>query len=343
MADLIQFKSDTLANWTIANPILAKGELALIEDTGGYRVGDGVQHFLDLVAMVLAPEMLSVLLQSMGSSPAPPGDGKLLVFSKKTAGRNLLRVLGPSGLETALQPLLARNKVGYWCPQGNATTLPGVLGYTAPTIVGTATARNCTTTNTFQRMRRLGIVTSAAVGQLASYRVAAAQIAFGNGTEGGFFKVMRFGISDPGAVPTDARMFVGMRNVTAAPTNVEPNTLTNSIGVGHGAADTNLKIFYGGSTAQPPIDLGSNFPINNPNVDVYDLALFSPPGGEVYYEVTRLNTGHVASGYITGSASGIILPLWSTQLSYAVVYRTNNASAVAVGLDIMSDYIETDN
>jgi hypothetical protein len=120
--------------------------------------------------------------------------------------------------------------------------------------------------------------------------------------------------------------------------------LTNVIGVGHGASDTNFKLYYGGSTAQTPIDLGANFPCTTTNTDAYELALFAPPSSNntVHYEVTRLNTGHTASGTLTGTA-GVVLPSSSTLLTYLQAWRTNNATAAAVGLDIMSDYIETDN
>jgi hypothetical protein len=118
----------------------------------------------------------------------------------------------------------------------------------------------------------------------------------------------------------------------------------NCIGVGHGAADSNLSIFYGGSVAQTPISLGANFPINTLSTDAYELALFSPPNqfDTVYYEVTRLNTGNVATGVINGDGASIILPSPYTLLTYSWNFRTNNATALSVGLDIMSDYIETD-
>jgi hypothetical protein len=43
MAVQIQFRNDTAANWTAANPILALGELGLESDTGQFKVGNGVQ------------------------------------------------------------------------------------------------------------------------------------------------------------------------------------------------------------------------------------------------------------------------------------------------------------
>ena len=42
MAVQIQFRNDTAANWTSANPILAVGELGLESDTGQYKIGNGV-------------------------------------------------------------------------------------------------------------------------------------------------------------------------------------------------------------------------------------------------------------------------------------------------------------
>jgi hypothetical protein len=279
------------------------------------------------------------------TDPAAPAVDTVRLFRRKVGNRQMPAFIGPSGLDSTLQPFFARNKIGIWQPPGNANTVPAVFGFTAFTVVGTATARNIATTNFFNRMRRLGFVGAATAGSLAVARVAVGQITLGalDGTTpvGGFFKVVRFGISDAAAV-AGARMFIGIAAV-AAPTNVEPSTLTNCIGVGHGAADTNLKLFFGGSAAQAPIDLGANFPANTRNVDAYELVLFCAPGStQVGWQVTRLNTGHVAEGVLTGAA-GTALPAASTLLSYSQNWRSNNATAAAVGFDIASDYIETDN
>jgi hypothetical protein len=41
MAVQIQFRNDTAANWTSANPILAQGELGLETNTGFFKIGNG--------------------------------------------------------------------------------------------------------------------------------------------------------------------------------------------------------------------------------------------------------------------------------------------------------------
>ena len=343
MSVVIQFRRDTASNWTSVNSVLAAGEPGYESNTGLWKVGDGVSAWNSLAYNTgnngVFDSALLTEIEDPGAAPA----GKMRLYAHDIAGRMMPKFVGPSGLDSALQPFIARNKVGCWMPPGNANTVPGVFGFTAYTVVGTLTARNVAATNLFTRMRRLGIVGSSAAGNAAAARAAVAQITVGNGSGlGGFHKIIRFGISDAVLV-SGARTFVGISSSTAAPTNVEPSTLTNCIGVGNGAADTNLKIYYGGSTAQTPIDLGANFPSNTVNTDVYELALFSPPSlnGVVYYEVTRLNTGHVASGILSGNP-GVILPANTTLLSYAQIWRNNNATAAAAALDIMSDYIETD-
>ena len=274
--------------------------------------------------------------------PVNPGAGKVTIFGRSIAGRIFPAFMGPSGLDSTLQPLLARNKIGYWNPQGNSAVLPGVFGFTAPVITGfTATARNVTATNLFTRMRRLGFVSAATAAAVGQWRTGVSQFTLGNGAGlGGFTYIIRFGISDAAAI-ADARMFMGMGVGTLVPTNIEPSTLVNVIGIGCGAADTTLSLYYGGSAAQTPIALGANFPANTRNVDMYELALFAAPNSTtVQYEVTRLNTGHVVKGTLSGAA-GTVLPAATTLLG-PWGYRTNNATALACAIDVASAYIETD-
>lgn len=343
MAVQIKWRRDTAANWTSHNSVLAAGEPGFETNTGKYKIGDGSTAWSSLAYGSFSNNPLAALFtdQASGNDPSAPSSGKLLVYGKTIAGRMMLKQIGPSGLSTAIQPFFARNKVGYWIPPGNSTTVPGVFGYTAPTAIGTATAVNVATTNMFTRMRRLSYVSSTSTSSYAGQRVAVAQIYL----DSGFYKIVRFGISDPVLLST-VNMFVGVSATVAAPSGgTEPSALLNCIGVGHASTDTNLKIFYGGGIAQTPIDLGSNFPINTTNTDVYELALFCPPGTDnnVYYEVTRVNTGNVATGVLSVISTGMELPAPTTLLGYGWHWRSNLANAAAASIDIMSDYIETDN
>lgn len=343
MSDTIQLRRGTATEWAAANPVLALGEMGLITDLQSFKIGDGATAWNALAGPTQSNNATytDVYITSEAVEMPPPASGALRVYAKQIANRALLRIVGPSGLDTAVQPILARNKIGMLCPPGNSALLTVMGAYTAPTVVGSATIRAVTTTNLFTRMRRVGLVSAAPAGSLAGMRVAVAQITTGGTSGTGFFKLIRFGVSDAAAV-AGARMFVGVSASVAAPTNVEPSTLTNCIGVGHGAADSTLRIYFGGSAAQPPIDLGSTFPADTRNTDAYELAIFAPPDtADVHWQIKRLNTGDVAAGSLS-SSGGVALPGVTTLLTYMAAWRSNNTTAAAVGLDVMSDYIETD-
>jgi len=275
------------------------------------------------------------------SDPAAPSAGNLKTFAKTIAGGYTAPAfLNATNAAVQLQPAFANKRIGSLLI-GNATapstTNSGLISFT-----GTANTIGTATTSMFTRAQRFTVASTSTAGTFANYYQATGSYTLGSATTpayGGFYFVIRFGINDTVAAP---RTFIGMSSTTASPTNVEPSTLTNSIGVGQGAADTNLKIYYGGSAAQTPIDLGANFPTGTSATDWYELTLFAPPtsNNTVYYQVIRLNTGDKTSGTLTGTA-GTVLPSNTTYLAIRN-WRTNNATASAVTLAIGGIYVETD-
>ena len=274
--------------------------------------------------------------------PGSPLTDVLRLFAGKKAGRMMARMMGPAGLDVTLQPGLFSNKIARWNPAGNSTTVPGVDGFAAPTAIGTATTRSVASTNIVTRARRLGYVSAATAAALCGHYSTVAQFTIGaTAGVGGFFYVSRFVTSDPAAV-AGARMFVGLRNAVAVPTNVEPNSQVNCVGVAQLSTSANLHLVFGGSAAQAAIDLGANFPAAGASTDLYELALFAPPDTQViHWQVTRVNTGQVASGTLNGTV-GTAIPAATTFLGHAA-WRCNNATALACGIDVVSVYVETDN
>lgn len=230
-----------------------------------------------------------------------------------------------------------RYPVAKWLPPGNATTVPGVVGMAALTAITAAVARTVATTNAMTRRKRLGYPTSAATaGLLAGARLGAAQVTLGTGTLGGFVFRQEFGCADAATV-AGARQFCGIIASTAAPTNVEPSTLLNCIGAGHGTADTNMKIYTAGSAANAAIDLGANFPRSTLSQDMYVLTVYAPKdpvlaGFKAAWHIERLGTTFTASGILTGAA-GTTVPSTTTLLT-TNNWRCNNATALAVNLDL---------
>jgi hypothetical protein len=276
------------------------------------------------------------------SVPSAPSAGNLKTFARTIAGGYTAPAfLNATQNVAMLQPSFANKRITLIGFQNNSSTVSSI-GTQA--LTGTVTSIAVTTTNLFTRAIRGTFVSTSTAGTFGNYYggTGVSMFTLGSATTpayGGFYYVIRFGIGDTVAAP---RTFIGMSNSVGSPTNVEPSTLTNSIGVGQGAADTNLKIYYGGSAAQTPIDLGANFPTGTSNTDWYELTLFAPPtsNNTVYYQVIRLNTGDKASGTLTGTA-GTVLPSNTTYLAPRN-WRTNNATASAVTLALGNMYIETD-
>jgi hypothetical protein len=271
--------------------------------------------------------------------PTPPAN-TVRLFGYKVGGRMMAAFKGPSGLDTTIQPSLARNKIAWMNPVGNTTTLSQV-GF-ALSAVGTATAANVATTNLHVSMRRIDyLVTTAATTAVAGITpngTSNNQYFMGTGILGGFHVILRFG-GATGMSNTAHRFYAGMVSSTSAPTDVEPNTRSGMIGVGYGSADANWKIMHKtASGAATEIDLGAAFPRQTADRSkMYELALFCPPGGtNVGYEFTELGTSNVASGEITTN-----LPTASTLLKWTIIASVGGISSV-IGLALASAYTETD-
>ena len=83
------------------------------------------------------------------------------------------------------------------------------------------------------------------------------------------------------------------------------STLTNLVGIGSEAADTNLQVIYNDATGTcSKIDLGANFPANRTAgaamTTMYSILLYNAPAStEVNYRVINNETGAIAEGTLT--------------------------------------------
>ncbi|MDQ4136161.1 MAG: DUF2793 domain-containing protein, partial [Pseudomonadota bacterium] len=85
------------------------------------------------------------------------------------------------------------------------------------------------------------------------------------------------------------------------------------------------------------IDLGSDFPANTQEVDLYEVRFFCAPNADrIGVSLERLNTGHVAEATLTTD-----LPDAGTLLG-PQIWISNGTAAAAVAIDVVSQYIETD-
>ena len=339
-----------LGTYVSATPAVARTTVIASSNANALvNFGAGTKDvFLTAPAIKFAQEdnTGTVVLPDFGTSaPTVPTGVSAQIFSRQIANRKLPAYIGPSGLDSALQPLLARNKIGYWNPPGNATTLPGVFGVTAVTAYGTATARTVAVTNLATRMRRLGYPSSTTAGTFAGARVPVLQWSCGSGSNdgSGFFMVLRWVDSDPASV-AGKRAFIGVRTASSALSNVEPNTLTGVVGIAQSSTDaTQWQWYAAGSSvgAYAGVGAGVGAPGGSNSGTAWELAIFCPNSvaNTYYLQLTNITTGAVASTTFSGAAA--VVPQ-SSALVCPHLFATNNATAAAVGIDICSIYIETD-
>ncbi len=275
------------------------------------------------------------------ATPATPASGGVKIYGKDLGGRIMPMIVGPSGIEVALQPHLGGNQAARWTPAGNSTA--AVLdGFPAVAAQGTATAFNWAATSRRTRMAMIEYLNvTPSTTAIAGLRTSVARWTVGAATagDGGFHLRCTWGTAT-GIATTSAthRGFCGLR--TGTPSDANPSGLTNIVGMGWDSADANIKFMHNdGSGTATKIDLGAGFPRpTTDRGDVYELIMFSPPGTtqSVGYLVRNLLTGAEASGVVT-----INLPATTQALGWGCHISVGGTSSI-IGAAVMGVYVETD-
>jgi len=272
---------------------------------------------------------------------AAPSAGNVRLFGRSIAGRNIPAIMGPSGLDTALQPFLGRNKVAWFNPPGNATTVQ-TLGVNV-SATGSATGANVAVTNIHTAMRRLEYaVTTASATAVSGARSTAGQYHIGDNSTpyGGFTFVARFGPSRGVASNATRRFFAGFTSSTGAPNDTSnPSTqMANCIGICADSTDTNFHIVHRtGTGAATKVDTGIDKAYSD-NSEMFELAMFTAPTGSPSVGVlfTRLSDGVSFSHTITTALPSV------TQLLTWQIWNSVGGTSSVIGISIASIYIETD-
>ena len=339
MSVTIQLRRGTASQWSTANPVLAVGEIGIVTDTLAYKIGDGVTAWNALANRELTGVFdgaVTFTAFDASTEPSTPSAGQMLLYGKNTGGRLLPKFVGPSGVDSSLQPALWANGIETWLP--GASTALSVVGTAAPTAVGTV-SHPTIAAGSLRASTRRAILTSAATANSASeLRAATVRCWRGDAAGlGGFFMTMRFGCSSAVA---GQRVIAGLTSSTSATsTSQSPSSLTSCVFVGNDAADANLQIMHNdASGACTKVDLGASFPVpSSSNNAMYELILFAAPNAaSIGWRVMRLDSPAVASGTITTD-----LPPSTTFLA-PHIYVNNNGVASAVILDFYRYYLESD-
>lgn len=131
----IKQRRDTVANWTKNNPVLLKGEIAIVEDTDGairFKVGDGSKTFS---ALAYTDEKLKAEIATKGNKLAAAGSETMPVYIKSdgtasainnitekhitwSSNANEYKIGKISPLMTAMSPYHAVNRFAIPKPAG---------------------------------------------------------------------------------------------------------------------------------------------------------------------------------------------------------------------------------
>lgn len=209
-----------------------------------------------------------------------------------------------------------------WSPVISSTA-PSLRGFPAMSNSGTVVAAPLSSlSGVNQALPFLQFRSATTAGSVAGTRTTSNSARFVS--DRGMAIRYRFGFS---GLPAAGRAFVGLRSTASAWTNVNPSTQTNLFGVGYDAGDTTLKLIYGGSSAQSPVDLGE---VGNSKSqwNVYDLVVtFSDLG--LNWEVWRDLRTRIAGGNL--SLTTVNFPL-ATNFSIINSFVSNNGTSGAASL-----------
>lgn len=229
---------------------------------------------------------------------------------------------------------------------GRTAIIAPVAGSTTVTTLGcvitgtgTATAAALAATSLHTRLERIDyLVTTAATTAVAGFRGGGLMVWRGDAAGvGGFNVTLRWALATGGSTTTN-RGFCGLRNTVSAPTDVEPSSLTDLLGMGWDAADAQIQFMHndGSGTAQK-VPLGANFLV--PTTDraaVYELNLSCEPNGSVIsYTVKNLMTGATASGSVNSE-----IPAATTFLNLLGYCSVGGTSSV-IGFTLFPSYVSS--
>lgn len=226
------------------------------------------------------------------ADPSVPSDGFLRVYAKKIAQRHMFKIIGPSGVDSALQTALFQNRILIYVPSTGATgtgsgaglgpvwTSGGTVSH--PTPASTAPAIS----NQMRRTRYANVVTT--TNQTLGIKAAAADtLNYWRGNAaglGGFFFAARFIVELYPA--STVRLFAGLTASSGTYVVASDTVLNNTCGLWHDTTDPssgsgafNFVTRDGATTTKQAITLANAIAAGNS----YDFYMFCPPNGSTIY------------------------------------------------------------
>lgn len=267
--------------------------------------------------------------------PVAPASG-LRTFARSRAGRMLPHVIGPYGIDVALQPGLFGNSISMWSPSAKTTisTNFGTSWTTRNAGIGTGQDHPArASTNVLTSMVRATFGTGTQATGMSGIQ-SVLDIAWrGNAANlGGWFWFSRFAVE---TFAPDLRLFIGLSSRNAA-LNADPSTFNHSVGLCKDSGDANWSLLTRGTVAtKTPLST----PLPVAAGDILDLLMFAPPNGsKITARVSNPVTGVVYADDVELTSN---LP-GNTTFMYAHASIQSVTGTTAKLLALNRIYVETD-
>jgi Major tropism determinant N-terminal domain len=149
MAIQIQYRNDTAANWTSANPILLSGEIGYETNTKLMKIGDGTTAWVSLAyfpssASITSGAISGVTINNSVIGGTTPAAGTFTTLNSTTGAVNatvgattpttgaFTKITTSAGTLT-VQPILMNAGTNLTTPVAGSVEYDGVVGYMTPT------------------------------------------------------------------------------------------------------------------------------------------------------------------------------------------------------------------
>lgn len=266
--------------------------------------------------------------------PAAPSAGQLRTFARNRGGRALLHIIGPSGVDVALQPAFFGNTTIMWLPSSATSQTAFGVTYTARNN-GTGAAQATparTSTNAMTSLSRATFGTGTTATGASGTQTAATVAWRGNAANlGGFFFCARFGIE---TLAADQRAFVGLSANNAAMA-ADASTWANTIGIAKDSADSVWQLVQRNATTLTKTSTGATVTAGQ----ILDMFMFAPPNGsDVTMRLVDAVTGTV---YVDDVSLNTTLPV-NTAFMYMQAHTQSVTGTTAKLLALNRMYLEQD-
>lgn len=257
----------------------------------------------------------------------------MTLYARTRASRTLPEFVGPSGVDSPLQPALFGNRVAVWSPgSGTAVTAFGMTPTTGATLSHPAPS----TATLAESLYRTRCSTTATAGNASGIRDGVNTIWRGNAAgRGGFYLHNRI---CTGNLALSGGQVVCALSSSTALLGADPSTLADVLGLVKDAAHTTWRLARRtGTGAVQLIDTLETYAANL----VYDLVVFARPNWD------RVGVRFVRQNF-DGTSTVIYDDVWTDNLPAATtllgrrIEARNGAVASAANVEMVRSYLESD-